>query len=328
MGFLKRNFSFLKRDFSFLKRNFIFCLFDFKLKIALGCEKTITLHPAYPQRNYLYMEKNKKYIAPGAWFTMLYPATWSEFEDGEGSFLFYNPDEWTGNFRISAYRGDNLSYGDDCVKQELKENPSARQVHVGNLVCAYSTEEFEEQGVSYTSHFWITGLGNTTFECSFTVRKGDSVAEAEQVIRSLQIRQANQKYPPELIPVRLSEIFQIDEAYEWVAHHVKEVLKKDFQGVEEDILSLQMLIDRGILKPKKRDGWLNIGIVLCVIVANEADGWEWRTLVDGNREAPVLQYVDTNRIIDPMKLTWSRIKRGEQIDLAAIYEAILNFSES
>ena len=56
------------------------------------------------------MKQGKKYISPGAWFSMVYPADWNEFEDGEGSFLFYNPNEWTGNFRISAYKGDT-AYG-------------------------------------------------------------------------------------------------------------------------------------------------------------------------------------------------------------------------
>ena len=51
---------------------------------------------------------------------MLYPGTWNEFEDGEDSFLFYNPDQWTGNFRISAYKGAEKSYGEASVRQELK----------------------------------------------------------------------------------------------------------------------------------------------------------------------------------------------------------------
>ncbi len=51
------------------------------------------------------MEQSKKFISPGAWFSMTYPVDWNEFEDGEGSFLFYNPNEWTGNFRISAFKG-------------------------------------------------------------------------------------------------------------------------------------------------------------------------------------------------------------------------------
>ena len=68
------------------------------------------------------MAQSKKFISPGAWFSMLYPADWNEFEDGEGSFLFYNPSEWTGNFRISAYKG-NAMYGREVTRQELKDNP-------------------------------------------------------------------------------------------------------------------------------------------------------------------------------------------------------------
>ena len=76
--------------------------------------------------------QGKKFISPGAWFSMNYPSDWNEFEDGEGSFLFYNPDVWTGNFRISAFKG-NATYGRDAVRQELKENESASLVKVGAL---------------------------------------------------------------------------------------------------------------------------------------------------------------------------------------------------
>ena len=30
--------------------------------------------------------QGKKFISPGAWFSMNYPSDWNEFEDGEGSF--------------------------------------------------------------------------------------------------------------------------------------------------------------------------------------------------------------------------------------------------
>lgn len=49
---------------------------------------------------------------------------------------------------------------------------------------------------------------------------------------------------------------------------------------------MQQIIDKGDISPKKKDTWLAFGIVLCVIFANEVDGMEWRTLIDGNREAP------------------------------------------
>ena len=86
--------------------------------------------------------QGKKFISPGAWFSINYPSDWNEFEDGEGSFLFYNPDVWTGNFRISAFKG-KAGYGKDAIRQELKENDSASLVKVGTWECAYSKEMFQ-----------------------------------------------------------------------------------------------------------------------------------------------------------------------------------------
>ena len=172
--------------------------------------------------------QGKKFISPGAWFSMNYPSDWNEFEDGEGSFLFYNPDVWTGNFRISAFKG-KAGYGKDAIRQELKENDSASLVKVGTWECAYSKEMFQEEGTYYTSHLWITGVDDIAFECSFTVPKGGVVKEAEDVIATLEVRKEGQKYPAELIPVRLSEIYLINEGYEWVVSTVKQELKKDFR---------------------------------------------------------------------------------------------------
>lgn len=269
------------------------------------------------------MEQNKKFISPGAWFSMVYPANWSEFEDGEGSFLFYNPAEWTGNFRISAYKG-NAEYGKDSIRQELKENSSAILLKVGKLECAYSKAMFEEENEYYTSHLWVIGIEEMAFECSFTVKKGESVAVAEKIISSLEVRRDGVKYPLEIIPVRLSEIYQINEAYEWVDSAVKESLKKDFQGSEEDVLKIQQMIDTGEIGPKKKDAWLAFGIVLCVIFANEVDGMEWRTLIDGNREAPILLNTSTDAWIDPMKLVWSKVKAGESCNVVEAYKGMFD----
>lgn len=265
--------------------------------------------------------QGKKFISPGAWFSMNYPSDWNEFEDGEGSFLFYNPDVWSGNFRISAFKG-NAGYGKEVIRQELQENDSASLVKVGTLECAYSKEMFQEEGIYYTTHLWITGMDDIAFECSFTVPKGESAKEAEKVIATLEIRKEGQKYPAELIPVRLSEIYQVNEGYEWVVSIVKQELKKDFQGVEEDLEKLQQLIDSGTIGSKKKDEWLAIGITVCTILSNEVEGMEWMTLIDGNREVPVLQY--QGRQIDPMKIAWSKIKAGQACNIIEEYKSVMD----
>ncbi|WP_455593070.1 DUF3805 domain-containing protein [Bacteroides sp.] len=274
--------------------------------------------------------QGKKFISPEAWFSMIYPSAWSEFEDGEGSFLFYNPDNWTGNFRISAYKidasstGNGMKYGMSLVQRELDENSSATLVTVGPLKCAYSKEMFQEDGTYYTTHIWIAGIDNVAFECSFTVAKGGDITEAEKVIESLAIRKDGQKYPAELIPIRLCEVFEVNEAYEWVVETVKKQQKKDFQGIEEDLPKIQELIDNGELPTKKRDPWLALGITVCAILANEVEGMEWMTLIDGNREAPVLCYKDSGKMIDPMKLVWSKIKAGEPCNVVEEYKNVMS----
>lgn len=269
----------------------------------------------------------KKFISPNAWFSMLYPSSWSEFEDAESVFLFYNPDKWTGNFRISAYKNEKGIqrnwYGEEFLKEELQTNPSASLVSVGSLKCAYSKEMFQEGEQYYVTHVWITGIESVAFECSFTVPKGGEIAEAEEVIASLEIRKEGKKYPAELIPVRVLEVSEINESYEKVASEVKKQLKKDFSGVEKDLNAIQQLIDSGNITAKQKEMWVAFGIATCVILVNEVDGLEWMTLIDGNREAPVLKYAQSDTVIDPMSLYWSKVKRTQPVNALDTYKQII-----
>ena len=110
-----------------------------------------------------------KFISPGGWFSLEYPATWSEFEDSEGTFLCYNPNKWGGNFRISIYRVAPADVGKQPTKWELKTNPTLLLVQVGPWNGAYCAVTFQEEGAWYTSHFWVTGKGNLSYECSFSL---------------------------------------------------------------------------------------------------------------------------------------------------------------
>ena len=98
-------------------------------------------------------------------------------------------------------------------------------------------------------------------------------------------------------------------------------IEKGFQGIEEDLEKLQQVINSGKIGSKKKEEWLAIGITVCIILTNEVEGMEWKTLVDGNREAPVLQYED--RIIDPMKLAWSKVKAGGPCNVIEEYKSVI-----
>ena len=194
----------------------------------------------------------KKYISPGSCFSLEYPDNWCEFEDSEDCFLFYNPDKWTGNFRISAYRGNSSAYANECLEDELHQVRGAKKVKVGSWDCVYSSESFQENGVWYTTHIWVTGRGEISVECSFTVAKGEIPKAGEAIVASLKVRNVSDKPVKEVIPVRILEINQINENYDWAVSTVKKQLTKDFTGTAADLENLQKVIDSGRFNPKQR----------------------------------------------------------------------------
>ncbi len=262
------------------------------------------------------MEKNKRmYISPGSWFSLEYPSDWREFEDTEESFLFYNPDKWTGNFRISAYRGDNRGYAKAGMDDELKQTRGAKPVRCGNWKCVYWAESFQEKGNWYTTHFWITGQDDVLVECSFTVAKGEGVKTAEEIVASLRIRQMNEKPWKAVIPVRVLEIETINEAYDWAVSTIKKQLAKDFTGCEEDINRIQQVIDCGRFKTEQRQVWESFGIAFGTILINEMDGMDWVTVIDGKQEYPALRFADTDVVVYPTKFIWNAVSNGKPCNL-------------
>lgn len=271
--------------------------------------------------------EGKKFISPGAWFSLIYPQTWNEFEDTEESFLFYNPNQWTGNFRISAYKADAKSanamkYGKNMVKEELETNSTAILVRIGKWDCAYSKETFQEEGTYYTTHIWIMGIGNIAFECTFTVPKGSDIKVAEGIIATVEAREESRRYPKEIIPIRILEIGEVNESFEWASSTVKKQLKKDFTSVADDIAKLQQIIDGDTLNPRQRDVWESLGIAFGTILVNEIDGMDWVTVIDGKQEYPALRFRDTDLLVYPRQLIWGKMKDGRSCDLQKEFESI------
>ena len=259
-----------------------------------------------------------KFISPGGWFSLECPAAWSEFEDTEESFLFYNPNQWSGNFRISAYKDAAKDYGRQCIAYELKNNPTSCAVKVGEWDCAYSAETFQEEGAWYTTHIWVTGKDDISFECSYTVAKGGERTPAEGIIRSLIVRTG--KEGKEIIPIRVLEIGEVNAAFEWVSTTIKKNLTKDFTSQEEDLEKLQKLVDGGKIQANQRTAWESLGLAFGTILENEMDGMTWVTVVDGSKEYAALQFGDL--LIDPASLVWNKIKAKQPLDLNAEFASI------
>lgn len=265
--------------------------------------------------------QSKKFIAPGSWFSLRYPSGWSEFEDMEESFLFYNPEKWSGNFRISAFRSGDRQYAEKSIREELKQNGQAEKVNLAGWECAYGKETFQEEGTYYTTHLWITGKGNLLFECSFTVPMGGDAQPAEKIIESLEIC-VKEGFSKEIIPVRVLEIGLINEGYEWTSATVKKILKKDFMGVAADIPRIQQVMETGNFKSGQKEVWQSLGIAFGAILVNEIDGMEWVTVVDGSQEYPALRYEETDILIRPAEMIWEKVKNQQHCILSEEFDCI------
>ena len=260
----------------------------------------------------------KKFISPGSWFAFAYPEEWFEFNEEADCFLFYNPEKWDGNFRVSAYRDASSSFGDSMMRQALKTS-GAKLSKVGRWEAIYSTESFTEQLVEYTTHRWTIGCGQTCVDCSFTEEgRGESLGIANAIIASLEILQPRDTFHNQYIPVRVSEVDLIESCYATIEELGMKLFKERFRDFDYNVRLLQKIAQRPELtKQLGADAGAVMGIVLCALFTECVEGLEWNTYVNDKVEAPVLMY-GTTCVARPMLLfgkQGSLLSEVEMIDV-------------
>ncbi|MBO5085397.1 MAG: DUF3805 domain-containing protein [Bacteroidaceae bacterium] len=263
----------------------------------------------------------KKFIAPGSWFAFSYPDTWFEFSEEPDCFLFYNPEKWEGNFRISAYRDTSASFGDKMMRDALKA-PGARLQKVALWETVYTAETFTEQLVEYVTHRWTIGYGQTCVECSYTAQHGEHIGTANAIIASLEIMQPRESFHNQYIPVRVAEVELIESCYATMEELGMKLFKERFRDFDYNICLLQKLAPRAELtRQLGSDAGAVMGITLCALLAESIEGLEWNTYVNGKVEAPVLMYGDAC-VARPMLLFGKKGEMLAEADVAKIVEDI------
>ena len=262
----------------------------------------------------------KKFISPGSWFAFSYPDAWFEFSEEPDCFLFYNPEKWDGNFRISAYRDASPSFGDSMMRQALKA-PAARLAKVARWETVYSAESFTEQLVEYTTHRWTIGCGQTCVECSFTeeTQSSEGLGMVNALIASLEILQPRDTFHNQYIPVRVSEVDLIESCYATIEELGMKLFKERFRDLDYNVRLMQKIAQRPELtKQLGADAGAVMGITLCALLTESIEGLEWNTYVNGKTEAPVLMY-GTTCVARPMLLFG---KQGELLAEVEITDLI------
>ena len=263
----------------------------------------------------------KKFISPGSWFAFAYPEEWFEFSEEADCFLFYNPEKWDGNFRISAYRDESSSFGDSMMRQALKV-AGAKLSKVGRWETVYSAESFTEQLVEYTTHRWTVGCGQTCVECSFTASVGEHLGAVNALIASLEILQPRDTFHNQYIPVRVSEVDLIESCYATIEELGMKLFKERFRDFDYNVRLLQKIARRPELtKQLGSDAGAVMGVVLCALLTESVEGLEWNTFINGKVEAPVLMY-GTTCVARPMLLFGNQGSLLAEVEITDIVDEI------
>ena len=265
----------------------------------------------------------KKFISPGSWFAFTYPEEWFEFSEEADCFLFYNPEKWDGNFRISAYRDASSSFGDSMMHQALKAS-GAKLSKVGRWETIYSAESFTEQLVEYITHRWTIGCGQTCVECSFTeeVQSGDAIGIVNALIASLEILQPRDTFHNQYIPVRVSEVDLIESCYATIEELGMKLFKERFRELDYNVRLMQKIAQRPELtKQLGTDAGAVMGITLCALLTESIEGLEWNTYINGKVEAPVLMY-GTTCVARPMLLFGKQGELLTEVEITNLIDEI------
>ena len=135
------------------------------------------------------------------WFTMKIPPNWSEYDDEEGTYAFFDTSHWTGNFRVTPLKidgpdnSDSLkNYIDDDYNKNKDLNPVRSKVNDFN--CVSYSKRIDQDGDKQTLYYWVLGKPGFIFICTYTVdTKNEDTADnkaelskVEKIINSLKTK--------------------------------------------------------------------------------------------------------------------------------------------
>jgi hypothetical protein len=137
-----------------------------------------------------------EFISDQNWFSLTLPENWSEYDDDDDNFAFFNTEKWSGNLRITHFRSAGIqdsSYSSLAnIQKKVENNPRATLVKLGNFDAAYYFKDTEDGNIIY---FWETGAADDLFVCSFTFSKSfleadwhnNEVIVVGQILSSLKV---------------------------------------------------------------------------------------------------------------------------------------------
>lgn len=154
-------------------------------------------------KNYLNLRvlqfKNRQmeytdYITEDEKLQITLPEIWSEYEDEEGTYAFFNTEQWTGNLRITPVTLDER--GADRIKGILESDyekyENSEWKELGEYMFLHYSEESKDE--EHWIYYWMTGVKNVLLVISFTIplnnfdtpENEEELELVEEMIESIQ----------------------------------------------------------------------------------------------------------------------------------------------
>jgi hypothetical protein len=133
------------------------------------------------------------FTTPDALFSWVLPPDWSEYDDDEGTYCFFNTISWTGNFRITPLKLNPKNSVASTISEQISNNANAIEVKIGDYDCAFYKRDITQDEDSLVIYFWITGMENYLFTCSFVIDKDQESTNknelelVEDIIKSIKL---------------------------------------------------------------------------------------------------------------------------------------------
>ena len=118
--------------------------------------------------------KFKKFESELGWFSVMIPCSWEEYKDDEGTYAFFDPSKWKGNFRITPLLFNGSEVVDEgkaqrLLESQIEKNSNSSIMRLGEYECAhYKVHILENKEGGSVIYYWIIAKNNYLFTFSYT----------------------------------------------------------------------------------------------------------------------------------------------------------------
>lgn len=109
-------------------------------------------------------------------FSICLPSSWTRYEDKEGTYVFFDSTNWSGNFRITpllfekSNKNERVAYLEN-IFQKNKQKDAARIIIKENQCITFKDSIDYEENEELVIYYWFLQKEDFVFAFSFAIEK-------------------------------------------------------------------------------------------------------------------------------------------------------------